>query len=195
MKQRIGLFLCVLFAAGIVLAGQAEKRPAEWAGPMKVEGVPNLHKLNDSLYRSAQPTAEGMKNLEKMGIETVVNLRTFHSDKDEIADLDLDARHIKMLAWGPERDEAVRFLKIVSDPKQQPVLVHCLHGADRTGTMCALYRIAIEGWTKQGAIREMTDGGYGFHDIWVNLPKWIRKQDIAALKKDAGITNAAPVGK
>lgn len=39
------------------------------------------------------------------------------------------------------------------------------HGSDRTGTMCALYRIAVQGWSKEDAIREMTAGGFGFHRI------------------------------
>ena len=44
-----------------------------------------------------------------------------------------------------KRKDVVRFLKIVTDPESGSVLVHCLHGADRTGTMCALYRVAVEG--------------------------------------------------
>jgi hypothetical protein len=67
------------------------------------------------------------------------------------------------------------------------VLVHCHHGADRTGTMCALYRIAIQGWTKEDAIQEMVQGGYGFHEMWINLPDWIDKLDIESMKKEAGI--------
>ncbi len=59
-------------------------RPEKWAVPMTCAGVPNLHKVSDELYRSAQPTAEGMTNLVALGIKTVVNLRDNHSDSDEI---------------------------------------------------------------------------------------------------------------
>jgi hypothetical protein len=92
-----------------------------------------------------------------------------------------------MKAWHPEEKEAVRFLKIVTDPKRAPVLVHCQHGADRTGTMVAVYRIAVQGWSKDEAIREMTQGGFGFHPTWSNLPKWIENLDIDRLKRQAGI--------
>lgn len=162
-------------------------RPMDWAQPLKVEGVPNLHKITDGLYRSAQPTAKGMENLKGMGIKTVLNLRSFHSDRDEIGDTDINQKRISMTAWSPEPDEAVRFLKIVTDPTNAPVLFHCQHGADRTGAMCAVYRVAIQGWTKESAIREMTQGGYGFHTLWINLPKWITKLDIDDIKKKAGI--------
>ncbi|MBN2210712.1 MAG: dual specificity protein phosphatase family protein, partial [Sedimentisphaerales bacterium] len=83
--------------------------------------------------------------------------------------------------------EVVRFLEIVSDPERQPVLVHCQHGADRTGTMCAMYRIVIEGWPKEEALREMTLGGFGFHEVWDNLPDWINELDIESIKAKAGL--------
>jgi DSP-PTPase phosphatase fused to NAD+ Kinase len=78
-------------------------------------------------------------------------------------------------------------LQIVTDPEHTPVLVHCQHGADRTGTMLALYRVAVQGWTKEAAIREMTRGGYGYHKIWIELPPWIRDLDIGSLRSKAGI--------
>lgn len=175
------------FADGIGETAHS-KRPSQWAQPVKLEGVPNLHRINDGLYRSAQPSALGMKKLKALGMETVVNLRSFHSDRDEIGDLGLAYEHIYMKAWHPEEKEAVRFLQIVTNPRRTPVLFHCQHGADRTGTMCALYRVAIQGWSKEAAIREMTQGGYGFHGIWQNLIDWIYELDIDRIKKRAGIS-------
>ena len=128
-----------------------------------------------------------MQNLKKKGIETIVNLRSFHSDRDEIGSTGLGYEHIYVKAWHPERKEIVRFLQLVTNEKQTPVLVHCQHGADRTGTMCALYRIAIQGWTKKEAIREMREGDFNFHEVWKNLPAWIMELDIKAIRKDAGI--------
>ncbi len=163
------------------------ERPAHWATPIQMEGVPNLYKVSNSLYRSAQPSEKGMKNLKDMGIEKIINLRSFHSDRDEIGETSLDYEHLYMKAWHPEEKEVVRFLQIVTDQKRTPVLVHCMHGADRTGTVCAVYRVAIQGWTKKDAIDEMTQGGYGFHGIWENLIQWINELDIDKVKEDSGI--------
>ena len=169
---------------------------SSWAQPTRIEGVPNLHRVSKDLYRSGQPTAHGMKNLKALGIETVVNLRSFHSDRDEIGDTGLGYEHLYMKAWHPEHKEAVRFLQIATDPKRTPVLVHCQHGADRTGTLCALYRIAVQGWTKEEAIREMTEGGYGFHEVWRNLLNWIQRMDIESLRRDAGVeANTEPLSR
>ena len=187
MKRRILIIVGFILAAGAWAAEPSVERPASWAQRVRLDGVPNLHKVSAVLYRSAQPTATGMKNLRRMGIETIVNLRSFHSDRDEIAGTGLEYEHIYMKAWHPEREEAVRFLRILTDPGRTPVLVHCQHGADRTGAMCALYRVAVQGWTKEEAIREMTGGGFGFHTIWSNLPEWIEALDIEAIKKEAGL--------
>ena len=183
----------VLIAVHIVLVNLAvanepvSDRPASWARPITLAGVPNLHKISDTLYRSAQPTAEGMKNLKQMGIETIVNLRSFHSDRSEIGSTGLAYEHIYMKAWHPEREDVVRFLQIVTNPRRTPVLVHCQHGADRTGSMSALYRVVVEGWTKEEAVREMSEGSFGFHEVWTNLPDWIANLDIESIRKDVGI--------
>ena len=132
-----------------------------------------------------------MQNLKQMRIKTIINLRSFHSDRDEIGETGLVYKHIFMKAWHPEEKDAVRFLEIVTNPQLAPVLVHCQHGSDRTGTMIAVYRVAVQGWTKAEAIREMTGGGFGFHPIWGNLPKWIEKLDIDRIKKQAGIKSLA----
>jgi len=184
------ILLIALFAASC----WAAERPSAWAQAIALEGVPNLHQVSSDLYRSAQPSAPGMKNLKNMGIRTIVNLRSFHSDRDEIGKIDLDYERITMKTWHIDRKEAVRFLRWATDPHRTPVLVHCQHGSDRTGVLCALYRIAVQGWTKDEAIREMTEGGFGFHRIWANLKQWIRKIDVAALKKDAGIKVDAQPG-
>jgi protein tyrosine/serine phosphatase len=160
---------------------------ANWAERVELAGVENFHKVSEQLYRGAQPTAEGMKQLEKLGIKTVVNLRSFHSDRDEIGDARLAYEHITMKPWHVEDKEVSRFLKIVGDANRTPVFVHCQRGADRTGTMCAIYRVAAQGWSKGEAIEEMTKGGFGFYRGWQNIVNYILELDIDAIKSRAGL--------
>lgn len=166
-------------------------RPAQWASPCLLAGVCNLHKVSDDLYRSAQPTAEGLRNLKANGIKTVVSLCSFHSDLQCGNDY-TGPRYepIYMKAWHPEDEDIIKFLKIVTDKQRTPVLVHCTHGADRTGTICAVYRIVVQGWSKQEAIKEMTAGGFCFHTIWKNLPQWLEGLDdekVARIRAAVGI--------
>ena len=163
------------------------QRPANWARQLQVSGLPNLHKVSNDLYRCAQPTAEGIQKLSSLGIKTVVNLRSSHSDAGMMSDTTINYEPIPMNAGHPEEEEVVRFLRIVTDPKRVPVLVHCKAGADRTGTMCAVYRIAVQGWSKEEALREMQEGGFGFHGVWQNLIWYINGLDIERIKRKAGI--------
>jgi len=61
--------------------------------------------------------------------------------------------------------------------------LHCQHGADRTGLITALYRIVYQGWSKDQALEEMLQGGFGYHAVWGNIPDYIRNIDSAWLKQ------------
>lgn len=163
------------------------QRPANWAVEINEPGLPNFYKVSENLYRGAQPDANGFAKLKEMGIRTIINLRTFHSDNDKISDANIGYEQIRMQAWRTEYKDIVKFLKIVTDPNKTPVFVHCRHGADRTGLMCAVYRTTIQDWTKQDAIDEMIYGGYGFHHIWKNLPDYLMQLDIEKLKQQVSI--------
>ena len=87
----------------VAWAGQSGAiRPKTWAQPVKLSGVPNLYRVSGELYRGDQPSPQGMQNLKNLGLKTILNLRSFHSDRDEIGDTGLAYEHIYMKAWHPE---------------------------------------------------------------------------------------------
>jgi protein tyrosine/serine phosphatase len=182
-------------AAAAAKTGEVLTRPSHWARPISGKrGLPNLFQVDEAVYRGAQPEKEGFAELKAMGVKTVINLRTFHSDKKECEEAGLRMISITTQAWEGEEEEAAAFLRAVTDPENQPVFFHCQHGADRTGTMCAVYRIAVQGWTKDEAIREMTEGGFGFHSVWQNLVAFIRGLNVASVSEKAGIQKPAGSG-
>ncbi len=158
-----------------------------WAQPMDRPGLPNLHKVSDDLYRGAQPTPEGIKELETLGVKTVINLRDGDTDRRILTDSGLAYELIPMTAWKPHDDDVVQFLRTVTDESRLPAFVHCRRGADRTGMMVAIYRIAVQGWDKEQAIAEMTQGGFRFNSGWQNLVQYVRDLDVDAIKQQAGL--------
>ena len=161
----------------------ADEHDPRWAKPLFAPGVPNFFQVAPNFYRSAQPTGEGMRSLEKLGIKTVITLRYFHSDKDELEGTGLSGIKVPMHTWNAEIEDVVRVLAVLSDPSGAPYLLHCQHGADRTGMMTAMYRIVLQGWEREEAIREMKEGEYGFHAIWDNLIRFIETADTENIKR------------
>jgi len=165
----------------------ADLRPDHWAEPVQIEGVANLCRVAPELYRSAQPTAEGFRNLQRLGIRSVISLRQTVEDAPAAAGTGLDLTRIPMKSrYVAERSGAkvvASMQALKSALTQGPVLVHCHHGADRTGLIVALYRIFHEGWSREAAIAELEGGGYGFHPIWANIPRYLRQVDLDELQR------------
>jgi protein tyrosine/serine phosphatase len=191
ISKNIHLYKVVLLSFFLILCSltfcnsedKLDKRPLEWAETVKKDSLKNMYKVTDNFYRSAQPSAAGMSELKKMGIKTIINLRRHHTDKDELSGIDIESIHIPINTWHMKDKYVIEFLKIATDPTKQPILLHCKHGSDRTGTMCAMYRIVIQNWNKDDAIKEMQKGGFGYHKIWKNLIKYIKNADIEQIKK------------
>jgi len=183
------LALCVSPA----VFADAPARPATWAAAVAgVEGLGNLFQVSPELYRSRQPTAQALKNIlaqhpftdGAQPIRTVVALRV--EDGGDAAVLGKSAavhyEWLKFSPFSPTDQDVLAFLRIVTDKASQPVLVHCAQGSDRTGMMVAIYRIVVQGWSKDDALKEMVEGGYGFHPFFQDLVRYVRKLDVDALK-------------
>ena len=190
-----------LTACAVAPALPPEQRPLNWAQPVGKtqlhQGLPNLFQVSPVLYRSAQPTAEGLNLLNQnlavsyglpKEIKTVVNLRNNEGDGALVVPTGVRYEQIPFDTWQVKETDVVRFLKIVRNPNNQPVLLHCKHGADRTGMMTAIYRIVEQGWRKQDAIAEMAQGGFGYHPIWSNLIRYIEHMDVADIQRKVTLT-------
>ena len=176
MKRLIIIFFLL---SGLCHAEEPSPRPVKWAEKIDIPGVQNLHKITDNLYRSQQPSEQGMKALiEQLGIKTVINLRAFHSDKKTARGRGLLNEELSVKTWHIEDEDVIKVLRLLRKQENGPFLIHCQHGADRTGLMSAMYRIIEQGWTKDEAISEMVNGGYGFHPMWSNIITYINQVDV-----------------
>lgn len=151
-----------------------QSRPANWAAQINKEGLPNFYKVTDNLYRGAQPLKNGIAELKKLGIKTIINLRLTNTDAELISGSGLKYYFLPVNTLSPDEYKFSRFLEIISDPANCPVFVHCRRGADRTGVAIALYRIKIQKWTVNDAINEMENGGFHFNTLYFNLKSLIR---------------------
>lgn len=155
-------------------------------------GTPNLHRVDQKVWRSGQPARCDFRTLEKEGIGEVLCLRRWHSDKDEARGLKL--HHIRMNAGDIRDADIVAALKVMV-AAEKPLLVHCFHGADRTGVVVAMYRMVVQEWPREKAIAELTDPRHGHHaEVFPNIREYLETVDVEKIRREAGLTprSAAP---
>ena len=182
-KILLAILFAIFFTHGYVNAQeQIDINDERQAVPIQKEGLANFYKVSDILYRAEQPTSKGFQSLQDMGIKTIVNFRAHHSDEKKMKGLTMKYIQIPINTWSLSDKDVEQFLKVMADPDNYPVLVHCQHGADRTGTMVAVYRMVFENWSKEDAIKEMTGKTFGYHRVWKNLPEYIENFDIEKWK-------------
>ncbi len=156
-------------------------RPANWAAPVPAEHLKNFYKLDEKVYRSAQPNRKGFRELEELGIKNVLSFRDYHSDEDAEG-THLNLYRVKMEAGEITDNKVIEALRTIKE-SEGPILIHCWHGSDRTGLISAMYRIVFQTWSKEDAIEELMHGGYGYHSLYKNIPEYIRKVDVEGIKK------------
>lgn len=158
------------------------ERPSIWAQKVYDVGLDNIYKVDRNLYRSEQLHAESMLAIEKLGIKTVLNLR--RTKKDKVRNTSLILEQVRINTSTISYNDVVKSLQII-DGAKKPVLVHCWHGSDRTGCIVAAYRMVYNDWTKEQAIQELIEGGYGYHKKWFpNIIELLNSLDVEKLKHD-----------
>lgn len=171
--------LALVCFAYTINAGAAE-RPESWARPMAATQLQNFYQVSPYLYRSAQPYLDGFQELQQHGIGEVLDLRLYHKDVPA-PEMALTLHNVPLLASNLNTDSVVQALNTITHA-EKPILVHCLHGADRTGVVVALYRSVCQGWSKEQAIAEMQQGDFGYHSVFNNIPNFIQNADIDAIR-------------
>ncbi|MFC7419297.1 dual specificity protein phosphatase family protein [Iodobacter arcticus] len=171
------LLMVMLLALPAYAAEPARK--AEWATP--IEHSVNLFRVTPEFYRSAQLDVKDVALIQSLGVKTVVSLRAFHSDQKILKNTSLKSVRVPMNTWDIEDKDVIAALRAIKQA-EAPVLLHCLHGADRTGLISAIYRILYQGWSKEQALDELMNGAYGYHSMWTNIPKYLNAVDIEKIR-------------
>lgn len=182
------------FAAAVVLGITAFAT----SGSAQVAGVGNFHRVNDLLFRGAQPTNEGFQSLAKLGVKTVIDLRETDGrsalEKKEVEAAGM--RYINVPLQGmsaPSSGDVEKILAIFNDSAAGPVFIHCRRGADRTGTLVACYRISHDGWDNAKALREAKSDGMSW--VEVAMQHYVMRYHPSVASATTGAATTAAAGQ
>ncbi|HZV35464.1 MAG TPA: tyrosine-protein phosphatase [Verrucomicrobiae bacterium] len=149
-----------------------------FAGPRGLpptEGITNFGRVNEFLFRGAQPDTAAIENLKRLGVKSIINLRV---PKEASTNEEAHAHatgivytNVPLAGMGRPTDEQVAKILSLIDTLPKPVFVHCKHGCDRTGTVVACYRIAHDHWTTADALNEA--GTYGMSGLERGMREYI----------------------
>jgi tyrosine-protein phosphatase SIW14 len=170
----VAVLLMLVAPAGLA---QVERRYDE---------LPNFHKVDERLYRGAQPKSGGIKVLSELGIKTIINLRgadeQTRAEEAEAKAGGLTYFNIPMPGLSrPTHGQVSRVMAILESDENRPIFIHCKHGSDRTGTIVALYRISNHGWTANQAMSEARNYGLSWIEFGMKdyVSDYYRDQNIS----------------
>lgn len=150
------------------------------AAKMTVRGIKDFGKVDEYLYRGAQPNPQGIEELNRLRIETIVDLRgerhgLMERERAHAESLGMRLVSIPGTGWTAPRDEQIaQFFALVSERPRRKIFMHCWFGGDRDGMFVAAYRIAFNGWAPEEAIREMKAFHYK-EFLHPNMQWYVRK--------------------
>jgi hypothetical protein len=167
-----------LLALSLVVAGACGGYYGFWRYHLK-----RYQEVDEGVfYRVAQPTEFGLRHLvERRGIKTVVSLQLYDfrlysgwldpGDPNGAKEADyVRSLGLRFVQWPmgeeqcwpwPTPWQLEEFIRLVDDPTNHPIMIHCMGGRHRTGTLSALYRMEYERWSAAEALDEMYSFDFG----------------------------------
>ena len=181
--NRPTLAFALLLAFAVSSPAAPRERPVSWATPVIGTTLENCFRVSDEFYRCEQPREGDIADLNSLGVRSILNLRRYHSNDKALGKAGFTMLTERLEADDLTVDDLVDALRQIREAPK-PVMVHCWHGSDRTGSVVAAYRIVFQNWTTAEALDELRHGGFGYHERWFpNIIELFETLDAGELRR------------
>lgn len=175
------LFIYLCLVSGYSMAVWNDKI---WASPIDTDF--NFYQVSDLLYRSALPDSSKQDIISQQRIATIITLIKEDDRKWLENDTGVQLIRYPTHADRVKDDDVLEVLRLIrqSEVQGKSVLLHCKHGQNRTGLFVAMYRIVVQGWTKEQALDELRNVIPSVEDKDVReAMAYIQKANIKGIRK------------
>jgi len=155
--KRVLLSVAVIMIGVSVAQSQVKKST--------VEGITNFAQVETTIACAGAVKPGSVAGIKKMGFASIINLRLASEQGADIEaetaaakDAGINFVHLPFNGSMPDPAVADRFLKIVTEPGNQPAFIHCASG-NRAAALWLIKRVLIDKWDNDRAIEEATQLG------------------------------------
>lgn len=145
----------------------------------------NLYQVDEHFYRSEQLKPEDTLSFNQINVKNIINLRYFTRKSNDklFNNKAINLMNYPLITWKVSPEQIAEVLHLILENKNKGgVLLHCYHGADRTGIVVAMYRILFQGFSIEKAKQEMQGEKFGYHKIWRNLDHLLTQEKVERVK-------------
>jgi uncharacterized protein (TIGR01244 family) len=158
MKHLRLIFAVVTIGVSVATAQSQVKKST-------IPGIANFAQVETTVACAGAVTPEAVAGIKKMGFASIINLRL---ETEQGANIEAEAAaakaaginfvHLPLSGTAPDPAVADQFLKIITEPGNQPAMIHCASG-NRAAAMWLIKRVLIDKWDNERALEEATELG------------------------------------
>jgi len=152
--KRVFLMVAAAVMGISVAAGQSQVKKST------IEGITNFAQVETTVACAGAVSPSAVAGIKKMGFASIINLRL---DTEKGADVEAEAAaakaaginfvHLPLDGAKPDPAVADRFLKVITEPGNQPAMIHCASG-NRAAAMWMIKRVLVDKWDNDRALEE-----------------------------------------
>jgi uncharacterized protein (TIGR01244 family) len=158
MRKLITLIAAIAFVGSASLArAQVTKE--------SVPGITNFARVQTTIACAGATTPAAMADVKRLGYASVINLRQASEAGANVEEEAAAAKaaglnyvHLPLNSASPDPAVVGQFITAVTEPKNQPVFVHCASG-NRAAALWLIKRVQVDGWDFDRAAAEAADLG------------------------------------
>lgn len=126
---------CLLFGGTEAMAGQGAQDTAisfEEGKDILKEEIPNFVILDKDVLGGGKPSANALEAAQKMGIKTIIDLRTpvegTEEEQKSVENLNMNYVNIPVIPSSLDDYEVEQLRTVLNDPQNTPAIIHCSTG-------------------------------------------------------------------